>query len=112
MNPNLPMGQNPQMASPQDDGPEENVLCFPIAALAVAGDDNSTTPAEGDEVEFKSKGVVTKVEGDKVYVSVQTANDQPVEGSESEEGSESPEAETAEETDLKGKAGQVDQMSL
>ena len=52
----------------------ETEICAPLDAFSVSG----TPPAEGDEVEFKVKGKVSRVEGGNAYVTPETVNDQPV----------------------------------
>lgn len=49
-------------------------ICAPLDAFSVSG----TPPAEGDEVEFKVKGKVSRVDGGNAYVTPETVNDQPV----------------------------------
>ena len=56
----------------QSGGAQE--ICAPLDAFSV----NGTPPAEGDEVEFKVKGTVSRVEGGNAYVEPETVNDSPV----------------------------------
>ncbi len=49
-------------------------ICAPLDAFSIGG----TPPAEGDAVEFKVKGTVTRVNGDNAYVEPEEVNGQPV----------------------------------
>lgn len=55
---------------------------MPAAALAVGGGmeegEAPTAPAQGDKVSAQIDGTVTRVEGDNVYFTPETANGQPI----------------------------------
>ena len=55
-------------------------ICVPVAAVALAGDngEGAVNPAPGDPVEFQAAGTVTRIEGGNAYVTLDTANGQPV----------------------------------
>lgn len=65
---------NDAMADPSMGGGNESEICAPLDAFGIDG----TPPAEGDEVEFTTKGVVTRVDGTNAYVTPSEVNGQPV----------------------------------
>lgn len=48
-------------------------MCVPLSALSVDG----TPPADGDQVEFTTKGKVSRVEGDHAYIAPSEVNGEP-----------------------------------
>lgn len=56
-------------------------VCVPVAALALPSEQEgqNTAPSPGDTVDISGTGKVTRVEGDKAYVALETVNGQPVE---------------------------------
>ena len=70
-----------------------NELCVPLSSLSVSGEDESVPPAEGDMVDFSVAGKVSRVEGDKAYVTVEKANGQDLGSPKQEEAEESEESE-------------------
>ncbi len=56
----------------------DSEMCVPLAALAMPGDDQTMNkPAEGDPVEFRVEGKVTRIDGDNAYVMPDSINGQP-----------------------------------
>lgn len=86
MMPNLPTGET--MSDGSGLPPEMNELMAPAApaeqAVALAAlqqpDDSEqlVTPEPGDLVSYTVEGTVSRVEGDKAFVTVETINGQPV----------------------------------
>jgi hypothetical protein len=59
-------------AAPDAGAPAEQIV--PTALLALDG----AEPAEGDEVEFKVRGIINRNEGGKSFVKITALNDQPL----------------------------------
>jgi hypothetical protein len=59
--------------APAAAGKSKSETCVPLKALSVDG----TPPAEGDEVEFTTKGKVTRVDGEHAYVEAAEVNGEP-----------------------------------
>jgi len=59
-------------------------ISVPSTALAIPGEaeGQSTPPAMGDSVDFSGTGKVTRSEGDKTYLEIETINGQPIEATE------------------------------
>ena len=86
MNPNLPTGET--MSEGMPPLPQDPMLsmmgsaneqCVPVAALQQADDaDQLVTPEVGDVVSYTVEGKISRIEGDKAYVTVETANGKPV----------------------------------
>jgi hypothetical protein len=77
----------------------EGETCVPAAALAVDG----VTPGVGDEFDYQGRGRVTRIAGDKVYLSTTAVNGAPVHA-ESEAGEPTAEdiMELAQRADMEG----------
>ncbi len=58
-------------------------VCIPVSALAAQGEDGATmAPAQGDPVSVQLEGTVSRIEGENVYITPQSANGQPLTGGE------------------------------
>ena len=56
-----------------------NEQCVPVAALQQPDDsDQLVTPEIGDAVSYTVEGKISRIEGDKAYVTVETANGKPM----------------------------------
>lgn len=62
------------MITPESPDKDVSEICVPADALAIDG----TVPGQGDEVEFRCKGRVTRAEGGELYVTPTEVNGQPV----------------------------------
>ncbi len=78
------MGATPNTASdsgnPMDDagntedtadtggGMDMNTACFPLSALSESGESGGAPPAVGDTISFSAEGKVNKIDGDNVWV--------------------------------------------
>lgn len=59
-----------------------NELCVPTRAVSLAGESGETVaPEVGDAVSLTVEGKIARVEGERAYVSPETANGEPVETS-------------------------------
>ncbi len=101
------MMMDQKMPVPEMPNPKE--VCIPSASLAIEGDESSVPPAVGDDVEFKASGKVTRVEGDKTYIAVDSVNGNPITD---EEANEPADDEASEGEDIRGKAMESDKMDL
>jgi hypothetical protein len=81
-----------------------NELCVPLASLSLQ-DDEGTQPAQGDMVDFSVAGTVSRIEGDKAYVTIKKVNGEDLSNEESEEGEAE---ENQEEAKLRSAAKEVD----
>lgn len=62
-----------------------NELCVTTAAVSLSGETGETVaPEPGDQVTLTVEGKVSRVEGDSVYVQAESANGEPVMGSNAE----------------------------
>lgn len=59
---------------------DSNEVCVPVAAVSAAGEGEGegVAPAVGDEVEVTLGGKVSRVEGDQVYFTAESANGVPM----------------------------------
>jgi hypothetical protein len=89
-------------------GGSMNELCVPASAVSVDGDEGATAPAEGDAVEFPVAGKVSRVEGDKVYVTIEKASGQDL-ASKKEEPKSEEDAESEEVEGMKKQAQEEDE---
>lgn len=86
MNPNLPTDET--MSDGMPPLPQDPMLsmmgsnneqCVPVAALQQPDDsDELVTPEIGDVVSYTVEGKISRIEGDKAYVTVETANGKPM----------------------------------
>jgi len=54
-------------------------VCVPVSSLSSPGeDDQMTSPAQGDMVQFQTEGKISRVEGDNAYVTVTSVNGKPI----------------------------------
>ena len=84
-----------------------NELCVPAASLSVSDEGGAVAPAEGDMVDFNAAGKVSRVEGDKVYISIATVNGQEISKDEEKVAEES--LEDKEVNEIKGLAKTEDE---
>jgi hypothetical protein len=81
--------------------------CVPLAALAMPGEDEQmNTPSQGDMVEYRVEGKLTRIEGDNAYVMPDTINGKPAKP---EEGTPKPDDEDQEFAQLKDMAQKQDE---
>jgi hypothetical protein len=87
MNPNLPTGETfsegsdmpPMPQDPMLSMMESNEQCVPVVALQQPDDSEQlVTPEVGDVVSYTVEGKISRIEGDKAYVTVETANGKPI----------------------------------
>jgi hypothetical protein len=87
MNPNLPTGETFSEGSDTPPMPQDPMLsmmganeqCVPVAALQQPDDSEQlVTPEVGDAVSYTVEGKISRIEGDKAYVTVETANGKPI----------------------------------
>jgi len=88
MNPNLPTGELSQEGIDWPPVPQDpmaslmggaNEQCVPVAALQQPDDSEQlVTPEVGDAVSYTVEGKISRIEGDKAYVTVETANGKPI----------------------------------
>ena len=72
-------------------------VCVPLAALQVTDEaGGASAPAVGDQVSAQMDGVVSRIEGDCVYVQARAFNGAPADGTAAHENAETPEQEAAE----------------
>jgi hypothetical protein len=68
------MGPEPPEAETEPDG-DENELCVPLEALAMAGeDDTMEKPEVGDKGQANIEYTVKKIEGDQAYLTLDALN--------------------------------------
>lgn len=72
---------SPDQAAPGAESMPASEQCVPMAALAIDG----AAPAQGDAVQYTVKGKLSRIEGDKAYVTPDTINDQPAAGAKTPE---------------------------
>lgn len=54
-------------------------ICIPASVLAIPdGEASQAMPEMGEPVEFTAGGTVSRIEGDKAYIMVDTANGEPL----------------------------------
>lgn len=88
MNPNLPTGETLSEGSDVPPMPQDPMLsmmvnpneqCVPVSALQQPDDtEQLVTPEVGDAVSYTVGGKISRIEGDKAYVTVETANGKPI----------------------------------
>lgn len=78
-----PIQQDPAQAPTMPAGASESAgnmeVPVPLEALAMPGeDDKLENPAVGDPVQLMAEGTVTRIEGDKAFVSIKSVNGKPL----------------------------------
>ena len=64
---------------PEGHGMDSQEDCVPVSALSQPGEDEQMNPPSvGDLVQFQKEGTVTRIEGDKAYVKVNSVNGKPL----------------------------------
>lgn len=75
-----PLPQEPTMSMM-----DSNEQCVPVAALQQPDDsDQLVTPEVGDLVSYTVEGKISRIEGDKAYVMVETANGKSIDDEKNE----------------------------
>lgn len=85
-------------------------ICVPLKSLALPSEGTGdVSPAVGDEVDVQGTATVTRVEGDKAYLTIKTVNGEAVSADEGEPGEKSMDAE---EGDLRNQAQAEDKKRV
>ncbi len=106
--PEMPMmTEEPMMDAMPEMGMSSSEVCIPLTSLSMEDEDSKpVAPEIGDPVEFTATGTVSRVENGNAYITLETANGEPI----AAPAMESPMAELGE-ADLRGMAGQLDTES-
>ena len=85
-----------------------NETCVPAKAVQIDG----TAPEQGDEIEVKLKGKVTRVDGENIYFQPTEANGEPMAAADDAEGGDDEQAEgDPTEAGLRAQAAKADEMA-
>lgn len=86
-------------------------ICVPVSALSLPGEaeGQTTTPGMGDTVDITGTAKVTRIEGDKAYLTPDTINGAAVESGKAKD---EPEDLDAEEKSMRAEAGQAEKNAI
>lgn len=81
-------------------------IAVPVAALALPGAAGDVSPAVGDEVDISGTAAVSRIEGDKAFLTIKTINGETVAAMPDKK----PKNLDDEEADMRAEAGETDRL--